>query len=77
MHDERDPAHPDRSEVSAAEQSRLDEEQDGRLRTLTGLSELGRLSPEMAELRRSYRQKDQRATVRPPDRVVVHPVELD
>jgi hypothetical protein len=41
-------------------------EQDARLRTLAALRELGELSPELQELRRSYRERDQRAVVRPP-----------
>lgn len=41
-------------------------EQDARLRTLAVLRELGELSPELQELRRAYRERDQRAVVRPP-----------
>jgi hypothetical protein len=77
MHDEPHPGDGRRSEVRAVERARLDEEQDGRLRTLTGLSQLGQLSPELQALRLAYREKDGRATVRPPDPVTVHPVELD
>lgn len=45
-------------------------EQDARLRTLAALRELGDLAPELQELRRSYRERDQRADVRPPAPVV-------
>lgn len=44
-------------------------EQDGRLRTLAALHELGELAPGLEELRRSYRERDQRAVVRPPSPV--------
>lgn len=43
--------------------------QDARLRTLAALRELGELAPELQELRRSYRERDQRAVVRPPSPV--------
>ena len=77
MHDEPHSGDGAGTDVTGAERARLDEEQDGRLRTLTGLSQLGQLSPELQALRLAYREKDGRATVRPPDRVTVHPVELD
>jgi hypothetical protein len=48
----------------------LTAEQDARLRTLAVLRELGDLAPELQELRRSYRERDQRADVRPPAPVV-------
>jgi hypothetical protein len=48
----------------------LTDEQDGRLRTLAALREFGELSPELQQLRRAYRERDQRADVRPPDEVV-------
>lgn len=41
-------------------------DQDARLRTLAALRELGELAPDLQELRRSYRERDQRAVVRPP-----------
>lgn len=44
-------------------------DQDGRLRTLAALRELGELAPELQQLRRSYRDRDQRADVRPPAQV--------
>jgi hypothetical protein len=44
-------------------------DQDARLRTLAALREHGQLAPELQELRRSYRERDQRATVRPPSPV--------
>ena len=44
-------------------------EQDGRLRTLAALRDLGELAPELQELRRSFRERDQRAAVRPPSPV--------
>ena len=44
-------------------------EQDARLRTLAALRELGELAPELQELRRAYRERDQRAVVRPPSPV--------
>ena len=44
-------------------------EQDGRLRTLAAMKELGELAPELQELRRSFRERDQRAEVRPPSPV--------
>lgn len=44
----------------------LTEEQDARLRTLAALRELGDLSPELQQLRASYRERDQRSVVRPP-----------
>ena len=44
-------------------------EQDARLRTLAALRELGELAPELQELRRQYRERDQRAVVRPPSPV--------
>ena len=44
-------------------------EQDGRLRTLAALRELGDLAPDLEELMRSYRERDQRAVVRPPSPV--------
>lgn len=47
----------------------LTSDQDARLRTLAALRELGELSPELQELRRSYRERDQRSVVRPPDPV--------
>ncbi len=50
----------------SASRSGLTSEQDARLRTLAALRELGELSPELQELRRSYRERDQRAAVRPP-----------
>ena len=43
--------------------------QDGRLRTLAALRELGELAPELQELRRAYRERDQRAAVRAPSPV--------
>lgn len=48
----------------------LTEEQDARLRTLAALRELGELSPELQQLRQAFRERDQRAVVRPPDPVV-------
>lgn len=50
--------------------ARLSGEQDARLRTLAALRELGELAPELQQLRRAYRERDQRADVRPPDEVV-------
>ena len=50
----------------SASRSGLTGEQDARLRTLAALRELGELSPELRELQRSYRERDQRAVVRPP-----------
>ena len=47
----------------------LSADQDGRLRTLAALREHGVLAPELQELRRSYRERDQRAEVRPPSPV--------
>lgn len=44
-------------------------EQDARLRTLAALRELGELAPDLQQLRRAYRERDQRADVRPPARV--------
>ena len=44
-------------------------DQDARLRTLAALRELGELSPELQQLRRTYRERDQRADVRPPSQV--------
>ena len=44
-------------------------DQDGRLRTLAAMEELGELAPELQELRRSFRDHDQRAEVRPPSPV--------
>ena len=43
--------------------------EDARLRTLAALRELGELSPELQQLRRAYRERDQRAVVRAPDPV--------
>lgn len=54
----------------AAERPGLTAEQDARLRTLAALRELGELSPELQELRRTFRERDQRTTVRPPPPVV-------
>ncbi len=48
----------------------LTAEQDARLRTLAALRELGDLAPELQQLRRSYRERDQRADVRPPAPVI-------
>ena len=50
--------------------ARLSGEQDARLRTLAALRELGELAPELQQLRAAYRERDQRADVRPPDEVV-------
>ena len=47
----------------------LTSDQDGRLRTLAALREHGELAPELQDLRRSYRERDQRADVRPPSPV--------
>ena len=44
-------------------------DQDGRLRTLAALREFGELSPELQELRRTFRERDQRVEVRPPSPV--------
>ena len=52
--------------VEEGSTSGLTREQDARLRTLAALRELGELAPELQELRRSYRERDQRAVVRPP-----------
>lgn len=52
-----------------ARRTGLTGEQDARLRTLAVLRELGELSPELQELRRSFRERDQRAVVRPPSAV--------
>ena len=46
--------------------SGLTSQEDARLRTLAALRELGQLAPELQDLRRSYRERDQRAVVRPP-----------
>ena len=48
----------------------LTEEQDARLRTPAALRKFGELAPELQQLRRAYRERDQRADVRPPDEVV-------
>ena len=53
-------------EQDAGPRAGLTGEQDARLRTLAVLRELGELSPELQQLRRSYRERDQRAAVRPP-----------
>lgn len=53
-------------EQDTAARTGLTGDQDARLRTLAALKELGELSPELQQLRRSYRERDQRATVRPP-----------
>ena len=57
---------PDTTEQAPGSRTGLDEDQDARLRTLAALRELGELSPELQELRRSYRERDQRSAVRPP-----------
>lgn len=62
-------------ESGAPEQDRgsragLTPEQDARLRTLAVLRQLGDLAPELQQLRRSYRERDQRADVRPPAPVI-------
>ena len=58
------------SEQDAAARPGLTADQDARLRTLAALRELGELSPELQELRRSFRERDQRTAVRPPAPVV-------
>ena len=57
-------------EQDAAGRPGLTAEQDARLRTLAALRELGELSPELQELRLSFRERDQRTAVRPPAPVV-------
>jgi hypothetical protein len=53
-------------EQGTAGRAGLTGEQDARLRTLAALRELGELAPELQELRRSFRERDQRTAVRPP-----------
>lgn len=55
--------------VPEGERTGLTGEQDARLRTLAALRELGELSPALQQVRRSYRERDQRADVRPPAQV--------
>ena len=59
-----------REEPTAAQKAALSAEQDARLRTLTALGSLGELAPELRELRRELRVRDQRGEVRPPAPVV-------
>lgn len=58
------------AEATVAQQAALSAEQDARLRTLTALGALGELAPELRELRRELRVRDQRGEVRPPAPVV-------
>jgi hypothetical protein len=61
-----------------AEGRRLSPDEDARLRALTWLKRLGRLSPSMAETERELRERDQRAQVREPqDHVVIVPLPLE
>ena len=57
-------------EPASAPDTALSAEQDARLRTLTALGSLGELAPELSELRRELRVRDQRGQVRPPAPVV-------
>jgi hypothetical protein len=60
---------PEPTEQAAGSRTGLTGDQDARLRTLAALRELGELAPELQELRRSYRERDQRTAVRPPPAV--------